>query len=151
MKIIIETPDQGEEDVIIIRCAELDSDIMELIYALKSERSRITAYSDDGIVKLPPKDIFYFEAVDNKVFAYCEKNVYEVKHKLYEIENMYTRSDFLRISKSVIVNVSKIVKLSPTLNGRFDAFLKNGEKTVISRQYVPDLKEKIGISEGNRR
>lgn len=148
MKITIETPDAGAEDEIIIRCAELDAEIMELICAIKSGRNKLTAYTDDGIVKLDTKDIFYFESVDNKVFAYCEKSVYEVKQKLYELEKMYTHSDFLRVSKSVIVNVSKIIKLSPTINGRFDAHLKNGEKTIISRQYVPDLKKKLGIAEG---
>lgn len=151
MKIIIETPDPGAEDEIILRCAALDEELMALIYALKAGRSRLTAYTEDGIVQLSPKDIFYFESVDNRVFAYCERSVYEVRQKLYTLEEAYPNSDFLRISKSVIVNVSKIVKLSPTLNGRFEAHLKNGEKTTISRQYVPNLKQKLGLTEGYRR
>lgn len=150
MKIIIETPEQGAEDEIVIRCAEMDSELMELIYAIKSGRSKLTAYTEDGIVKLSPKEIFYFEAVDNKVFAYCEKSVFEVKQKLYELEESFANSDFIRVGKSVIVNVSKIVKISPSFNGRFEAHLKNGEKTVISRQYVPELKRKLNISEGGR-
>lgn len=31
--------------------------------------------------------------------------------------------------------------ISPALNGRFYAHMKNGEKLVISRQYAPALKE----------
>jgi DNA-binding LytR/AlgR family response regulator len=54
-------------------------------------------------------------------------------------------SDFLRISKSVIVNLSKIKSLSPALSGRFEAALDNGEKVIISRQYVGDLKKRLGI------
>jgi len=45
----------------------------------------------------------------------------------------------------MIVNVSKISKIVPTFNGKLEAVLKNGEKVVISRQYVPDLKKKLGI------
>ncbi len=151
MKITIETQSPGMEDEIIIRCAEADEELMELIYLIKSRRKPLTAYADNGIVKLSPKDIYYFESVDNRVFAYCETQVYEVKQKLYELEEMYPYSDFLRISKSVIVNVSKIALLSTAFAAKLEAKLKNGEKVIISRQYVPDLKRKLGLDEGGKR
>lgn len=145
MKITIETPAPGQEDEIILRCARLDGRLLELIHALKAGTDKISAYSGTDIVVLELKDIFYFEAVDNKVFAYCEKEVFEVRKKLYELETELAGSDFIRISKSVIVDLSKITKLSPFFSGRLEAKLKNGEKIIISRQYVPDLKKKLGI------
>ena len=145
MKITIETPKDGEEDEIIVRCASLDERLMGLISALKTEQIMLAGYMDDKIVKLAPKDIFYFESVDNKVFAYAGKSVYEVRKKLYEIEEEYAYTDFLRISKSAIVNVAKIAYIRPLLNGRFEAKLKNDEKIIISRQYVIELKKKLGI------
>lgn len=146
MKITIESPGTDEEDEIIIRCTSLDEKLMNLIYALKMERDhQLTGYQEDRIVKLEAKDIFYFESVDNKVFAYLESGVYEVHKKLYELEQEYSSADFMRISKSAIVNVSKIAYLRPILNSRFEARLKNGEKIIISRQYMMDLKAKLGI------
>lgn len=145
MKITIETPRPGEEDEIIVRCTALDEQLMKLIYALKMRQDKITGYVEDKIVKLEPKEIFYFESVDNKVFAYTDKGVYEVRRKLYEIEEDFTHMDFLRISKSSIVNVAKIAYLRPIFNGRFEAKLKNDEKIIISRQYIVDLKKKLGI------
>ncbi|MBQ2775235.1 MAG: LytTR family transcriptional regulator DNA-binding domain-containing protein [Clostridia bacterium] len=145
MRIIIEELPDGEEEEIIIRTNGMDSDIMELIYAVKAGRSRITAFTQDGLIKLDSKEIFYFESVDNKVYACCEKSVYEVKEKLYELEKIYENTDFVRISKAMIVNVSKINKIVPMFNGRLEAALTNGEKAVISRQYVPELKKKLGI------
>lgn len=147
MKIIIETPPDGAEDEIIIRCRELDDELMKLIYSIKQGRSRLTGYDGKNMVQLSSKDIYYFESVDNKVFAYCEKAVYEVRHKLYEIEEMYSNSDFQRISKSVIVNISHIGSVSPLLGARLEARLMNGERIIISRQYMPELKKKLGISE----
>lgn len=150
MKITIETQSPDSEDEIIIRCAEADEEIMELIYLIKSRRKPLTGFTENGMVKLSPKDIFYFEAVDNHVFAYCEATVYEVKLKLYEIEEMYPHSDFLRISKSVIANVSKISLISRAFGAKLEAKLKNGEKIIISRQYVPELKRKLGLEEGGK-
>ena len=145
MKITIETPKEGEEDEIIVRCASLNDRLMKLIAALRTEESPLTGYMDDKIVKLAPKDVFYFEAVDNKVFAYTGGGVYEVRKKLYEIEKEYGDTDFLRISKSAVVNVAKIAYIRPLINGRFEAKLKNEEKIIISRQYVIELKKKLGI------
>jgi len=145
MKITIDTPKPGEEDEIIVRCANLDEKIMNLIYSLKSDQDKLTGYMEDKIVKLSAKDIYYFESVDNKVFAYTAKGTYEVHKKLYELEEEYGHTDYLRISKSIIVNVAKIGYLKPIFNGRFEAQLKNGEKIIISRQYVLDLKKKLEI------
>ncbi len=144
MKITIETPKPGKEDEVIIRCAEVDDKLMRLIYALR-EDERLTGYLEDKIVKLSLKDIYYFEAVDNKIFAYASEETYEIRRKLYELEQDFVHTDFLRISKSAIVNTSKIAYVKPIFNGRFEAKLKNGEKIIISRQYVAELKKKIGI------
>lgn len=144
MKITIEAPKPGEEDEIIVRCTDLDERVLKLIQALRAE-DKITGYIDDKIVKLSLKEIYYFEAVDNKVFSYTAKETYEVHKKLYEIEQAFEHTDFLRISKSVIVNVAKIAYVKPIFNGRFEAKLKNDEKVIVSRQYVLDLKKKLGI------
>lgn len=144
MKITIETPKPGEEDEVIIRCAEMDDRMMRFICALRQDE-RLTGYLEDKIVKLSLKDIYYFEAVDNKIFAYASEETYEIRRKLYELEQDFVHTDFLRISKSAIVNTSKIAYVKPIFNGRFEAKLKNGEKIIISRQYVAELKKKIGI------
>lgn len=145
MKITIETPSIGQEDEIIIRCTSLDDRIINLIYALKSEQDNLIGYMEDKIIKLVPKEVYYFESVDNKTFAYTAQGVYEVHKKLYELEKEYANTDFLRISKSVIVNVAKIAYIRPIFNSRFEAKLKNNEKIIISRQYVVELKKKLGI------
>lgn len=145
MKITIEALPDGQEEEIVIRSNSLDSELLDLIYALKAGRSRLTAFTEDGIVKLDSREVFYFESVDNKVCACCEKSVYDLKQKLYELESIFEHTDFVRISKAMIVNVDKIEKIVPMFNGRLEAVLKNGESVVISRQYVPDLKKKLGI------
>lgn len=145
MKITIEPLADGAEEEIIIRTNTMDSDIINLIYAVKAGRNRITAFDENEIVQLDSKEIYYFESVDNKVYACCEKNVFEIKQKLYELEETYKQTDFVRISKSMIVNISKVSKIVPMFNGRLEGVLCNGEKVIISRQYVANLKKKLGI------
>lgn len=145
MKITIMDRQDGDEDEIIIKCRQMDEQLLKLVYALKAGHEKITAVKDGSIVQVSPGEIYYFEAVDNRVFLYLEKNVYETKRKLYELEKQFEGTDFLRVSKSTILNLTKVKCLSPGLNGRFEAQMKNGERIVISRQYVPALKEKLGL------
>mgnify|MGYP003293800724 FL=1 len=145
MKITIVDCRDGEEDEIIIKCRQVDEQILKMVYALKAGAEKLTGLKDGSIVQIAPKDVYYFEAVDNKVFLYLEKEVYETRYKLYELEERFRGTDFLRVSKSYIMNLSKVQRLSPGFNGRFEAAMKNGEKLVISRQYVPVLKEKLGL------
>lgn len=145
MKITIESLADGAEEEIIIRTNTMDSDIINLIYAVKAGRNRITAFYENEIVQLDSKEVYYFESVDNKVYACCEKKVFEIKQKLYELEEIYKQTDFVRISKSMIVNISKVSKIVPMFNGRLESVLCNGEKVIITRQYVANLKKKLGI------
>lgn len=145
MKIIIEDIGVEEEETVIIRCRSVDESVLQLINALKAKQEKLAVRQGDKIIQINPQGIYYFEAVDNKVFLYLEQDVYETKLKLYEVEKQYAGTDFFRVSKSVILNLSKVKSFSPSFNGRFEALMKNGERIMISRQYVPLLKVRLGI------
>ncbi len=144
MKIVIEELQDGEEDQIIIKCREMPDELLHVLAMLKSQGALI-AYDGNEIHRVQPKEIYYIEVVDNKTFLYCEAKVLESKQKLYELGSYLSNNDFLRVSKSVLLNLSKIKSLSPALSGRFEATLDNNEKIIISRQYVSDLKKMLGI------
>lgn len=147
MKITIMTPGPDEEDEIIVKVKDLSEETLGLIKRIKEggNKDAIAGYTGDSIVMIPVNDIFYFDAVDNKVFSYTRDKCTEVKKKLFEIEEEFENTSFLRISKNAIVNIRKIEKLVPEFNGRYEARLKNGESIIISRNYVPNLKRKLGI------
>ena len=144
MKIVMEEPQDGEEEQIIIKCRRMTPELLRALALLKAQDTLI-AYDGNEIHRLRPDGIYYIDAVDNKTFIYLKDKVYESKQKLYELEKSLANSDFLRVSKSVILNLSKIKSLSPALSGRFEALLDNGERIIISRQYMGDLKKRLGI------
>lgn len=144
MKIVIEELQDGEEEQIIIKCREMPEELLHVLPMLKSDGALI-AYDGNEIHRVQSKEIYYIEVVDNKTFLYCKDKVLESRQKLYELESFVSNRDFLRISKSVLLNLGKIKSLSPALSGRFEATLDNNEKVIISRQYVCDLKKKLGI------
>ena len=145
MKITILDPSVVEEDEIIVKCRFLDEDITLLLNQLKNGSSKMNFYRDNKIVLVDKKEILFFESVDDKVFVYTLEDVFETKLKLYELEQILPAKNFFRANKAVIVNLNKIKSLSPAFGGRFEAVLKNGYKVIISRSYVPKLKELLGL------
>ena len=145
MKITIQDLPEGEEEEIVIRCRGMDEQLLKLVYALRAGREKLTVSRQERLFRILPSAVYYFEVVDNRVFAYLEKEVYETKLKLYELEERLAGTDFFRASKSTVINLAKVESLSPAFNGRFEAAMKNGEKLIVSRQYVPVLKEKLGL------
>ena len=145
MKITIQDLPEGEEEEIVIRCRGMDEQLLKLVYALRAGREKLTVSRQERLFRILPSAVYYFEAVDNRVFAYLEKEVYETKLKLYELEERLAGADFFRASKSPVIDLAMVESLSPAFNGRFEAAMKNGEKLIVSRQYVPVLKEKLGL------
>lgn len=129
-----------EPEVLEIRCHKVTDDVQEIISFVKSRQGRISAQKDGQSIEIPVIDIFYAESVDNRVFIYTSKESYEIRLKLYELEEMLKTKSFLRVQKSMLINLMKIKSIKPALSGRYTALLKNGEEIVISRKYVADLK-----------
>ena len=145
MKITILEKEPGEEDEIIVKCDQLDEKLTRLINQFKTGKGKMNFYKDSKIVFVEPAEVLYFESVDDKVFAYTKDSVYETKAKLYQLEEELPVSAFFRASKAVIVNLDKIDSLAPVFGGRFEAILENGYKVVVSRNYLNELKERLGL------
>ena len=69
----------------------------------------------------------------------------EVKQRLYELEDILSEKDFIRISKSQIVNINKIRSLKPELNRTILATMCNNEQLSISRKYVKNLRSMLSM------
>ncbi|EPY14516.1 MULTISPECIES: LytTR family DNA-binding domain-containing protein [Paenibacillus] len=145
MKISIEEIDIQKEEEIIIRCHEVTDEIMSLISRIKVKNKMLMGFQEDTIHQIKLSDVYYFESVDNKVFMYCKDKVFEAKQKLYELEQVVEGKKFFRASKSSILNIAKIAYIKPSISGRFEARMDNGETVMVSRQYVPILKSMLGL------
>lgn len=145
MKVRIENISKSEEENILIRCYKVNEEVREITDFIRARDGIISGYDESQIFQIALRDIYYFEGVDNKVYAYLKDRVYEVKNKLYELEEDYRNRKFFRCSKSILVNLLKVESVKPALNGRFTAKLLNREEIIISRQYVPELKKILQI------
>ena len=143
MNINVKKIDNTLEEYIEIGCYVRDGRIDDIVRFVENLDGNISGTKDDKRYAIPVAGIFYIESVDNKTFIYTSKECYETARKLYEFEEMLNERNFLRISKSVVINIMKVESIKPALNGRFSCRLLNGEEVIISRKYVNPFKEFI--------
>ncbi|MBQ9252904.1 MAG: LytTR family transcriptional regulator DNA-binding domain-containing protein [Clostridia bacterium] len=141
MKLEVRKVPESEPEMVEIRYHWITDEVQELISFVKSRQGQLTASRDGQRFEIPVMDLFYAESVDDQVFLYTAHDSFEIRMKLYELEELLRNRHFLRASKSMLVNLMKITSIRPALNGRFTAILKNGEEVIISRKYVPGLKQ----------
>lgn len=111
---------------------------------IDGKNSILAVKKGKDIVILEFDDIYMFRVEDKQLKVFTEKSEYLLKKPLYQIEDDLD-SNFVRISKSTIVNMRKIERVAPSLKGMMFISLKNGLKDNISRKYLPDFKKALGL------
>ena len=143
MRVTVERIGREKEEQVLIQCHEVTESIREIERFVKLRQEKLEGYDADRMYCIPLSDVYYAEAVDNRLYIYTEKNVYELKMKLYAFEENYCSGEFFRCSRTAVVNLMRGSYLRPGLNGRLSARLTNGEDIIISRKYVNALKARL--------
>lgn len=144
MKIEIKEDMSCEETQIQIVCHHMDSSILKMMAMLQVFDRKITGIKDGETHLLEADKILYIDTTDKKTFFYTTDAVYETPFRLYELEERLKPVDFIRVSKSVLVNFARIKSLRPDMGGRMRLTMENGEVVIASRQYAPVIKAKHG-------
>jgi DNA-binding LytR/AlgR family response regulator len=140
VKIKIDYIKEGDNEV-VIRCKEIDDEILSIMSLLNMKNRKITGYCENTIHMLLPNQIYYVEVVDDAVFAYTDNKVYKVTMTLADLEQTYRDFGFFRCSKSMIINLNMVATLKRDLGNRIIASLKNEEQIIISRHYTKAFRE----------
>ena len=145
MKIRIEqTP--VEENEVILRCAQLDDEMLRVLSLLRSGMQKLLVWNEQReTLPLSVSKVVYCETVEEKTFVYTHDGIYQTALSLAELEDRWGDLGLFRAGKSSVVNLHEIQKLKNCGSGRIEALLTTGEKMVISRRYAPILRERLGL------
>lgn len=135
----------GNSLKVVIQCSKVNDGVLRLKSHIERYDHKLSAKKEEQYFFIDVSDVLYFESVDNRTFLYTVKDVMEIKQRLYELEDWLSEKDFIRISKSLIVNINKIRSLKPELNRTILVTMCNGEYLHISRRYVPAVRKLLSI------
>lgn len=146
MNIRIEIVPSIKEPELVLRTPQLNEDSKKLQGQLEElflKEKQLTFYQKGEEFFIPLSQILFIESNDNKVFAHTHQSIYEVKFKLYELEEILPPY-FCRISKSTLLNVRQVHSLAKSFSGTSRiTFLESYKMVHASRHYYKQLKEKL--------
>lgn len=145
MKININQNSSFDETEITINCKFIDKNMEKIISMLRIMDYKLTGTKNGQTYIINPSDVYYIDTADKKTFFYTESEVYESTLRLYELEEQLSSLDFFRANKATIINLSKIKSIKADIDGRLIVTMENMEKQIVSRQYAPNLKKKLGV------
>lgn len=146
MKLDIDIDDQYEETTVVIKTNELTKEIEDIIKTIRtSTKKTIVGKSDEKLYIINPHEIYRMYGENQKVLTETETGIYELTNKLYELEEQFQNTSFVRVSKSAIVNFDKVKNMEMFFNGTMCVNFDNGKQEFVSRRYVSKIKQYLGM------
>ena len=146
MQVEIKIDSTVREPKVIVLTDRMTDEVNEIVRKIsEAEPAMLAGFREDTVTVLDPEEIYRIYAANGKVFAVTGKAEYTLRMRLYEVEERFRRSSFVRISNSEIINLKTVRSFDLSLAGTIRVALKNGETAYVSRRYVGKIKEALGM------
>lgn len=146
MKVQIQIEKDCVETQVIIVTKALSASIQELASRIEKEPlSVLTGMQNEKYALIKPEEIFRIYADHKKVWVQTKQGLFQIRKTLYQIEELLDEKQFVRISHSEIISLSKIVNFDLSFNSTICVNCIDGSKSYVSRQYVPKIKKILGM------
>lgn len=111
--------------------------------ARRGIRDRLVVKTAGRVYFVRTADVDWVEAAANYVRVHARGEAHVLRESMKQMERKLPAETFLRIHRSVIVNLDRIKELQPWFHGEYIAILHDGTKLTVSRAYVERLHELI--------
>ncbi|KRM95367.1 response regulator [Liquorilactobacillus aquaticus DSM 21051] len=150
MKITIDIDGNLKETEVVIHAPEYSQEIMQLNEMLQAKQKRCSLlfYKKGTEYYINVDDILFFETNARQIHAHTEDDVYVVKYRLYELEDILS-DEFMRVSKSTILNTNKIFSLTHSVSNSLIQFQNSHKQIYVSRKYYKLLRKRLEEKEEN--
>ena len=121
-----------------IEYAEKNEDIKNLINHIQEyDKRKMVVFDGYNMIQINTEEIIYFYSDGNYNFCKTKEKEYRIKSKLYEIEKK--SNDFLRISKSCIVNIKQVKSFDIWENRNIIVRFFDNSKQYVSRRKIKEV------------
>ena len=105
----------------------------------------LTGHNERGTRRVEIRSVYYVETFGDDVYLVMKGARLLTRSKLYQLEELLKEKDFIRISKSHLVNIGKIKYIKPAINSKIELVLNNDEVVEVKRTYLKAFKEALKI------
>jgi two-component system LytT family response regulator len=109
--------------------------------SLRELQQTISVKSGSEWLRIKLDSILWIEAAGDYMCVHTLEGNHIIRKTLKQFEEELDSKHFPRVNRSAIVNMSKLIKLSPNSNGEYIAQLSTGDQVKVSRKYKFQLDE----------
>ncbi|EPI46216.1 LytTR family DNA-binding domain-containing protein [Gardnerella vaginalis] len=109
-----------------------------------NNNSFIYGYINDSIIVMHEPDVIMICVENSRVIIHSDKGECVSYKRLMDFDNPQFAS-FVRISKSAIVNLNRIVRVDPGFGGSMSVKMDDGSVEWISRRCLAGFKKRLGM------
>jgi DNA-binding LytR/AlgR family response regulator len=136
--------DKNHVEEVIVYAHEVSETVKKIENLINGNNIELTGYKDKKIVKITLNDVCCFTMENNKLIAITEKGNFQIKERLYRIEEI-VYDGFIKINQSTLVKRIDIERFEVSVGGALMVVLKNGYKDYVSRRQLKKVKERLGL------
>ncbi len=133
----------GKPLTVTIEYSEYTEAVRGLVKRIESFDIGFRVFMDEHQMRIALADVYYLENVERKMFLYTMKDVFRLDASMQEIGKVTEDSDLVRISRTCIMNISHLTEVKQLKNSHLEAKLDNGERLIVSRKYLHDIKRRF--------
>lgn len=129
---------------------EITHRILDLLSRVKTEKQALSEFDERLVIKTKGRIVFlnldeieWIEASANYVRLNVGRESYLFRETISRISERLNPNHFIRIHRSMTVNVRKIKELIPVNSGEYIVVLKNGKELSCSRGYRANVQHMI--------
>lgn len=146
MTVEIKTDYSYKEMRVVIYTDKITEEVNSVFKKLSEYTPKMLTGVKDGEVEIiEKKNIIRIYTESEKITAVTDKGRYNMRVRLGELERQLEGENFIRISKSEIINLKMVKSLNTKLTGTICVTMLNGDVTYVSRRNVAKIKEILGI------
>jgi len=91
-------------------------------------------------LRLSPAEVIYIEAFGKDIEVHTKQGTYFAQDRMYRLEELLDRKEFLRVSKSVIISRKHVRKIRPSLSMKYILTMSDGTLVDVTRSYYSDFR-----------
>jgi two-component system, LytTR family, response regulator len=104
---------------------------------------RLVVRNQGQVLFLNVSDIDWIEAADYYACVHVGSDIHILRRSLSELERDLGDESFIRIHRSIVVNIERIRGLELQTNGEYEVVLKSKDRLRLSRRYRKRLQERM--------
>ena len=109
-------------------------------------RDRLVVRSPERAIFLRTETIDWIEAAGKFVHLHVGRTIHALRESMAELEQQLDPYRFLRVSRSVIVNLDRIQEVQPWFQGDYVLILSDGTRLTSTRGYRENMRRLLGRS-----